>query len=73
MPSHVGISATMLFNVAAVRQLIAAIRAEFDDRIRVLVGGAAFRTAPGLWRQVAADGYAEDLRSAQSAFDASHG
>ena len=71
MPSHVGISATMLFNVAAVRQVIAAIRAEFEDRIRVLVGGAAFRTAPGLWRQVAADGYAEDLRSAQSVFDAS--
>jgi len=73
LPSHVGISATMLFNVAAVRQLIAAIRAEFDSRIRVLVGGAAFRTAPGLWRQVAADGYAEDLRSAQAAFDASSG
>ena len=70
-PTHVGISATMLFNVAAVRQLIAAIRLEFKDRVRILVGGAAFRTAPGLWRQVAADAYASDLRSAQSAFDAS--
>ena len=71
VPTHVGISATMLFNVAAVRQLIAAIRSEFEDRVRILVGGAAFRTAPGLWRQVAADAYASDLRAAQSAFDAS--
>ena len=70
VPTHVGISATMLFNVTAVRQLIASIRAEFDNRVRILVGGAAFRTAPGLWRQVAADAYASDLRSAQSAFDA---
>ena len=71
LPTHVGISATMLFNVTAVRQLIAAIRSEFQDRVRILVGGAAFRTAPGLWRQVAADAYASDLRSAQSVFDAS--
>ena len=71
LPTHVGISATMLFNVAAVRQLIGAIRSEFQDGVRILVGGAAFRTAPGLWRQVAADAYAPDLRSAQSAFDAS--
>ena len=69
-PTHVGISATMLFNVAAVRHLIGAIRSEFQDRVRILVGGAAFRTAPGLWRQVAADAYASDLRSAQSAFEA---
>ena len=71
VPTHVGISATMLFNVAAVRQLIAGIRSEFQDRVRILVGGAAFRTAPNLWRQVAADAYAPDLRSAQSAFDPS--
>jgi methanogenic corrinoid protein MtbC1 len=67
-PSHVGISATMLFNVSAVRQLIAAIRAEFGGRITILVGGAAFRTVPELWRQVAADGSASDLRGAQSIF-----
>jgi methanogenic corrinoid protein MtbC1 len=73
LPTHVGISATMLFNVAAVRQLIGGIRDEFQDRVRILVGGAAFRTAPGLWRQIAADGYASDLRSAQSVFDAGRG
>jgi methanogenic corrinoid protein MtbC1 len=67
-PSHVGISATMLFNVPAVRQLVAAIRAEFAERIRILVGGAAFRTTPDLWRQVAADAFAPDLRAVQSLF-----
>jgi methanogenic corrinoid protein MtbC1 len=67
-PSHVGISATMLFNLAAVRDLIAAIRAEFAGRVRVVVGGAAFRNAPELWRQVAADAYGADLRGVQGAF-----
>jgi methanogenic corrinoid protein MtbC1 len=67
-PSHVGISATMLFNVPAVRQLIEAIRAEFADRVRILVGGAAFRTTPRLWQQVAADAYAPDLRGVRALF-----
>jgi methanogenic corrinoid protein MtbC1 len=71
MPSHIGISATMLFNVPAVRQLIAAIRAEFRGPIRVVVGGAAFRTAPDVWRQIGADGFGADLRSAQALFSGS--
>ena len=64
-PTHVGISATMLFNVGAVRQLIQLIRAEFGSRITLLVGGAAFRTTPDLWKQVSADGFASDLRELQ--------
>jgi methanogenic corrinoid protein MtbC1 len=68
-PSHVGISATMLFNVNAVRQLIKSIRSEYDDRIRILVGGAAFRTTPELWREVEADGFAADLRAVPAAFN----
>ena len=71
MPSHVGISATMLFNVNMVRQVISSIRAEFKDGIRIFVGGAAFRTGPDLWRYVAADGYAADLRTALTTFDTS--
>jgi methanogenic corrinoid protein MtbC1 len=67
-PSHVGISATMLFNLAAVRQLIEAIRAECRDRVSILVGGAAFRSTPDLWRQVAADGFAADLQGVQTLF-----
>ena len=67
-PSYVGISTTMLFNIGAVRQLIEGIRAEFADRVTVVVGGAAFRTIPDLWRQVSADGYAADLRGLDSSF-----
>ena len=37
-PSHVGISATMLFNIGAVRQLIHAVRAEFSNRVAIVVG-----------------------------------
>jgi MerR family transcriptional regulator, light-induced transcriptional regulator len=66
VPSHVAISATMLFNVPVVRQLIEAIRAEFADRVRILVGGAAFRTTPSLWQHVAADAYAPDLRGVRA-------
>ena len=65
-PSYVGISATLLFNVPAVRELIGAIRTEFSDRVRVVVGGAAFRANPELWRQVSADGFATDLRGVTS-------
>ena len=67
-PSHVGISVTMLFSVPVVRHLIRAIRAEFADRVRILVGGAAFRTSPGLWQHVAADAYAPDLRGVAALF-----
>jgi MerR family transcriptional regulator, light-induced transcriptional regulator len=71
-PSHVAISATMLFNVGAVRQLIHAVRAEFTDRVPVVVGGAAFRANADLWRQVYADGYAADLRGIDAAFARKH-
>jgi methanogenic corrinoid protein MtbC1 len=66
-PSHVAVSATMLFNIAAVRQLILSVRSEFDG-VRIVVGGAAFRTNSELWRQVSADGYAPDLRGLESVF-----
>lgn len=67
-PSHVGISATMLFNIGAVRQLIGAVRAEFSDRVAIVVGGAAFRTNSDLWRHLSADSYAADLRGIDAAF-----
>jgi methanogenic corrinoid protein MtbC1 len=67
-PTHVGISATMLFNVGAVRQMIGAVRGEFGERLQIMVGGAAFKAVPGLWRTVGADGFASDLRQAQALF-----
>jgi MerR family transcriptional regulator, light-induced transcriptional regulator len=68
-PSHLAVSATMLFNIGAVRQLILSVRSEFGDRVKIVVGGAAFRTNRELWRQLAADGYAPDLRDVESTFD----
>jgi methanogenic corrinoid protein MtbC1 len=65
-PTYVGISTTMLFNVAAARELIRAIRREFGNRLRIIVGGAAFRSNPELWQQVAADAFAPDLRGVQA-------
>lgn len=71
-PSHVGISATMLFNVGTVRHLVKAIRSEFSDRVKIFVGGAAFRTVPDLWRQVEADAYAPDLRGVRLLLSGQH-
>jgi methanogenic corrinoid protein MtbC1 len=65
-PTHVGISVTMIFNVGVVRRLIAAIRQEFGDRIKILVGGGAFRAEPGLWQNVGSDGFAPDLRAVEA-------
>ena len=63
-PDVVGISATMLFNLPRVRDLIEAVRAQPGPRPRIIVGGAAFRTAPGAWREVGADACGLDLEQA---------
>ena len=64
----VGISATMLFNVQHVRRLIAELRSAFDSGCpRIIVGGAAFRSVPELYREVGADLFAPDLRGAVEA------
>jgi MerR family transcriptional regulator, light-induced transcriptional regulator len=61
-PALVGISATMLFNLSAVADLIQRLR-ELDSAasIRILVGGSAFRQSEGAWREVGADAFAPDL------------
>lgn len=61
----VGISCTMLFNVPQARRLIAELRSHYaPDRLRILVGGGAFRFAPELWTEVGADATAQDVRGA---------
>jgi len=60
-----GISLTMPFNMPQVVQLIQATRTELCATApRIIVGGGAFRQAPDLWREIGADGFALDLRSA---------
>jgi methanogenic corrinoid protein MtbC1 len=59
-----GISSTMPFHVSSVASLIDSVRAKGARRIRILLGGGAFRSAPLLYKEIGADGYADDLRSA---------
>ncbi|HSJ24870.1 MAG TPA: cobalamin-dependent protein [Longimicrobiales bacterium] len=61
-PRVVGISATMLFSLPRVGQLVEEMRTRFPADMRIVVGGGAFRGRPRIWRDVGADGFAEDLR-----------
>jgi methanogenic corrinoid protein MtbC1 len=58
------ISVTMLFHVSQARELIARLRAKPHLNTRVLVGGYPFNSAPVLWQQIGADGFAGDAQAA---------
>lgn len=59
----VGISATMLFSIPKVIELLNAIRTKFGpEGPKIILGGAAFRHAPNLAQELGADGFARDLR-----------
>lgn len=60
----VGISATMLFNVPKVRRLVAEVRQRSGEKVRVVVGGGAFRSTPKLYAEIGAAGSAPGLREA---------
>jgi methanogenic corrinoid protein MtbC1 len=62
-PQVLAISATMTFHIHAVADLITATRAA-GNAPRILVGGGAFNSVPGLWKDVGADGYAADAADA---------
>ena len=61
-----GISATMLFSIPRVRELIDMCRDGDGDQLRIIVGGQAFRAAPGLHEEVGAQAFAADLRQARA-------
>jgi methanogenic corrinoid protein MtbC1 len=63
-PDVLGISVTMLFNLHHATRLIKEVR-ELGRPIRIVVGGGAFRVRQA-WRDIGADDYAPDLRSAVS-------
>lgn len=63
-PDAVGISATMLFNLSRVQDLIERVRALPIPTPQIVVGGAAFRTATEAWREVGADACGRDLEHA---------
>lgn len=60
----VAISAATLPQLESVASLIESLRARLGERVRLIVGGSAFAAAPESWRDLGADGFANDLRSA---------
>jgi methanogenic corrinoid protein MtbC1 len=59
-----GISATMLFNLPKVVQLVKSVQARFgQSRPRIVLGGAAIQAAPSLGAELGV-GVATDLRAA---------
>jgi methanogenic corrinoid protein MtbC1 len=61
--SVAGISVTMLSNIPQLIRLIESIDQKFgEDQVRIIVGGAGFRSSPELWREIGADGFAADAR-----------
>ncbi len=69
----VGISATMVFNLPQVRSLIEDLRERFGRvNLKIIVGGAAFRSAPGLYEEIKADGFAHDLKATIALTRSSH-
>jgi MerR family transcriptional regulator, light-induced transcriptional regulator len=61
----VGISVMMLFNVPLLINLIESIHRAFGrENLRVVIGGGAFRSRPGIWKETGAQGFAQDAREA---------
>lgn len=61
-PDVLGISVTMIFNLHHATRLIGAVQ-DLKHPVRIIVGGGAFRGRHH-WREIGADDYAPDLRSA---------
>ncbi len=64
----VGVSATMLFNVSSVSNLIRDLRGSVGTGLRIVVGGRAFGASPELWQEIGADGAGGNLDEALAVF-----
>lgn len=60
------LGATLSTQLPRVQQTVAAARASSERSVKVIVGGAAFDEAAGLWKKVGADGYAARVDEAVS-------
>ena len=59
------ISATMTFHLRYVREMISGIRSDSDTKsVKIMVGGYPFNVAPNLWKEIGADGFAQNAESA---------
>jgi methanogenic corrinoid protein MtbC1 len=57
------ISTTILFNIPKSVELIRSVRTRFPG-MAIMVGGGAFKSSAGLWKEVGADFFAPDLEGA---------
>ncbi|MEX2531783.1 MAG: cobalamin-dependent protein [Gemmatimonadota bacterium] len=64
----VGISATMLFNLGSVSDLIRDLRALKGSDLPIMLGGRAFKSNPDVWREIGAHGVGRDLDEALRLF-----
>ncbi len=62
-PKIVAISSTMVYNLSHTSDIIQKIKEE-NKNIKILVGGYPFSIAKNLWRNIGADGFANDASSA---------
>ncbi len=59
------ISATMTYNLKDVENLIFKVRQSPDfENVKIIVGGYPFKIAKDLWKEIGADGFAEDAAGA---------
>jgi methanogenic corrinoid protein MtbC1 len=63
-PDLFGISSTMFFNIPKVIRLVEAVRKEFGDSVRIMLGGGAFRGLPELPGELVGCMVALNLREA---------
>ena len=59
-----GISSTMLFNIPKVIRLVEAVRREFGDSVRIMLGGSAFKVLDAMPDELKGCTVALDLRQA---------
>jgi MerR family transcriptional regulator, light-induced transcriptional regulator len=60
-PDVLAISATMVFNLSSVSELISKVKSEaLQHKMNILVGGYPFLLADKLWESIGADGFATD-------------
>jgi methanogenic corrinoid protein MtbC1 len=55
----------MTFHISTVKSLIEQVRAsDMVHPVKIMVGGYPFNVEPNLWRQLKADGHAQDAQAA---------
>lgn len=63
------LSLALSSQLPALQRTIEELRARFDDKPRIMVGGNGLNATPDLWKELGADGYAETADSALTVAD----